>query len=71
MQLRPSFSVLLGILITISTQDVEALGVPGSKRGMVTLPLKPVQNFQADIDAQVVSKRNTNFTAEPQVGLVL
>jgi hypothetical protein len=59
MQLRPSFSVLLGVLITIYTQGVEALGVPGSKRDMVTVPLKPVQNFQAHIDPQVVSKRNT------------
>jgi hypothetical protein len=35
---------------------------------MVTLPLKAVQNFQADIDARVVSKQNTIFTAHPQVG---
>jgi hypothetical protein len=67
MQLRPSFSVLVGVLIAISTQNVEALQGPSSKRGMVNLPLKPVQNFQ-DIDARVVSKRNTIFTAHPQVG---
>jgi hypothetical protein len=38
---------------------------------MVTVPLKAVQNFQADIDARVVSKRNTIFTAQPQMGIVL
>jgi hypothetical protein len=54
MQLRPLFSVL-GILITIYTQDVEALRVPGSKHDMVTVPLKAVRNFQADIDPQVVT----------------
>jgi hypothetical protein len=70
MQLRPTFSVL-GVLIAISTQHVEALQVPGSKRDMITLPLKHVQYFPADIDAQVVSKRNTIFTAHPQVSLVL
>jgi hypothetical protein len=66
MRLRPPSSVLLGVLIAIYTQDVQALGAPGSKRDIVTDPLKPVQNFQADIDARVVSKRNTIFTAQPR-----
>jgi hypothetical protein len=65
MHLQPSFSVLLSVLITISAGDVEALQVSSSKRDTVTLPLKPVQTFQADIDAREVSKRNTNFTTQP------